>query len=95
VTIGVHLGPLGRRAGRAVGNGPDAAISDDLPRVDPHRAVPSMTYGRVATGRRDSRGRHAASTLHTPGPWVAIHKKMKQKSTASSPSFSIGQKPLG
>jgi hypothetical protein len=37
----------------------------------------------------------ALSILHTPDPRLAIYRKMKQKSTAGSPSFWMGQKPRG
>ena len=37
----------------------------------------------------------ARSMLHAPDPTLAIYRKMKQYSTASSPLFRMGQKPRG
>ena len=37
----------------------------------------------------------ARSMLHTPAPRLAMYRNTKQKSTASSPPFWIGQKPRG
>src|SRR5438270_13955297 len=36
-----------------------------------------------------------ASRLHAPAPCAAKNSQMKQKSTGSSPLFTIGKKPLG
>jgi hypothetical protein len=45
--------------------------------------------------RRFHHFRIHASRLHGPAPWAAKNRKMKQKSTAGSPLFWIGQIPCG
>ena len=54
-----------------------------LNRIHPARVVPQR------------RRRSNASRLQSPPPCAAMYRKMKQSSTAGSPWFWMGQKPLG